>query len=367
MPIESACSVGRLSARVRLLLIALISALACLATPGHALAATPLPPQGLYEECAPSDQVQCANELSAMGGAGFKLVLNYTAWYGDAAQIEQYASEAQADGLKVIWPLDYSAWRDPGSASTLPQEYSDLAPDCGCTTNAGFLQYAINLVRSLPATWGYYIGDELDPSQEPEVASLASAIRAADPGHPLLYVGQGGQETISNLSPFASVADVVGADIYPIGQGGTPADVGTVAGQLNQVTSSAHTTGAMVLQAFSWTEYPGETQTVDPTFPTEDQMLQMRDEALHANPSMILWYSLKDILASSDPVGNWRDLVTAAFAPVPAPGSESNAGDPRHGPVVATIARRHKSKRHKARDRSARRHRHDRRRSGSRR
>jgi hypothetical protein len=279
--------------------------------------ATALPPQGLYEECAPSDQAQCAGELSQMAGAGFHLALNYTAWSGDAAQIVAYANEAEADGIKIIWPLDYSAWRDPGSDSTLPQEYSDLAPDCGCTTNTTFAAYVIGLVKSLPATWGYYIGDELDPSQAPATTQLAQTVRSLDPGHPLLYIGMGGAQTASNLRPFETIGGTIGADVYPIGQGAPVSYVGTVASTVEHLSATFDTRPAMVLQAFDWSEYPGEVPTVDPTFPTQGQMLQMRDLALAHRPSMILWYSLKEILATDNPAGNWRALVSAAFAPVP--------------------------------------------------
>jgi hypothetical protein len=282
--------------------------------PASARTSVTLPPQGLYEECAPSDQAQCAGELSLMGGAGFRLAVNYTAWYGSAAQIQAYAAEAQSAGVKIIWPLNYAAWRDAGTASTLPSEYSDLAPDCGCATNAAFLQYAITLVRSLPATWGYYIGDELDPSQAPEVAALAAAVRALDPGHPLLYVGQGGPQTTFDLRPFESAAGTVGADVYPVGQDVPTSYVGGVASTVQRLSAAAHTHPAMVLQAFSWGEYPTELQAPDPRWPTSNEMRQMRDQALPAKPSMILWYSLEDINASPDPQAHWHDLVSAAFA-----------------------------------------------------
>ena len=309
------------------------------ARPAGARAAGALPPQGLYEECAPSDQAQCAGELATMGGAGFRLAVNYTAWYGSAAQIQAYAAEAQTAGVKIIWPLDYAAWRDPGTASSLPSEYSDLTPDCGCATNAAFVQYAISLVRSLPATWGYYIGDELDPSQAPEVAALAAAVRALDPGHPLLYVGQGGPQTTDNLRPFESMAGTVGADVYPIGQDVPTSYVGGVATDVGRLSSSAHTHPAMVLQAFSWGQYPTELQAPAPRWPTSTEMRQMRDQALLAKPSMILWYSLKDINDSPDPQAHWHDLVTAAFAAAPVQRTTKAAR------ATAAGVRRHRSRR----------------------
>lgn len=294
-----------------------------------------------------------------MGGAGFQLALNYSAWYGDAAAIQAYASEAQAAGVKIIWPLDYSAWRDPGSATSLQSTYTALAPDCGCSDNSGFLQYTINLVRNLPATWGYYIGDELDPSQASADAALASQVRSLDPSHPLLYIGMGSAATTgSNLQPFESIANVVGADIYPIGGGGTDQSVAPVASAVQSLSDQNGTASAMVLQAFDWSEYPS-TPSSDPTWPTESDMQTMRNEALAINPSMILWYSIYDVLRSDNPAGHWQDLVTAAFAPepaAPAPGAGSSPGA-----VIATVASvKHRHRHHRRRHRH--RHHHRRRR-----
>jgi hypothetical protein len=280
-----------------------------------AAASAALPPQGLYEECAPSNQQQCAGELQQIGSAGFRLALNYTAWYASAADLEAYASEAQSAGVKLIWPLNYSAWRDPGSAATLASAYPVLAADCGCSSNAAFLQYVIGLVRSFPATWGYYIGDEVDVLAAPMVSALASDVRSLDPTHPLLYVGQSFPSLANNLQPFLGTADVVGADVYPVGEGRPVSVVGNVATALSTLTTGSRSRPAMVLQAFSWSQYPTEINAVDPRWPTEEEMRTMRNDALLAHPSMILWYDFSDIQRSDAPGQHWNDLEAAAFAP----------------------------------------------------
>lgn len=272
--------------------------------------AASLPPQGLYEECAPANQAQCAGELAKMGTAGFRLALNYTAWYGSAAEIQAYAHEAHAQGIKLIWPLNDSAWRGD---SSLIAEYPALAATCACTTNEGFVRYAVSLVRSLPATWGYYVGDELDPSDAPAVASLAAQVRAVDPLHPLLYISQSVPDVFANLKPFAASANVVGADVYPVGAGSLVSVVSRVATEIKQVARRTDKRAAIVLQAFSWAQYPAELQAIDPDWPTGEQMRSMRDRAAASDPSMILWYNLSDIESSSDPAGHWRELVTGAF------------------------------------------------------
>lgn len=332
---------------------AIIAAL-CLSTTGLVASpalATSLPLQGVYEGCAPYEpQPECANRLTQIGQAGFGVVVNYSAWYGDQAQLQAYADAAQAAGVKLIWPLNESAWRDPGSSTSLLSTYSTLAPTCGCSTNAGFVQYAINLVRSFPATWGYYIGDELGPSQASSVATLAAEVRQADSSHPLIYVALGSTSLASSLQPFESLANFVGADSYPIGSGGSVSDVGPIAQNVAQLSQANRTQPVMVLQAFDWSDYPG-TQTAPSSWPTESEMQTMRNDALASNPSLILWYSFFDIQQSDDPAGHWQDLVNAAFAPMPAPvASTANA------PMKRTHHRSHKRSRPRAGVASLRKH-----------
>jgi hypothetical protein len=293
-------------------------------------AVTNPPPQGLYEECAPSNQQQCASELAQMGTAGFRLALNYTAWYGSAADIQAYASAAQAQGIKLIWPLNSLPWHSDTSLATT---YPALAASCGgCTTNDAIRQYAVNLVRSLPATWGYYIGDEEASSVAPAIAGLARTVRALDPSHQLLYIGQSYPNVVSTLQPFMSSADVIGADVYPIGEGQPTSAVGPIAAKVAQIASAAGKRAAMVLQAFSWTQYPTEIAAINPRWPTETDMHQMLEQAVAANPSMILWYNLSDIQRSDNPAQHWQDLVTAAFGKSPTTSATSSS------PTGATTA-----------------------------
>lgn len=93
----------------------------------------------------------------------------------------------------------------------------------------------------------------------------------------------------------------------------------TVAGQTGQIVSRAGRRQVMVLLAFSWSEHPGEIPTVNRRWPTTAQMLQMRNNALADRPSMILWYSLKDILQNDNPSTHWHDRTVQAFPPVPGP------------------------------------------------
>src|ERR1700754_1472854 len=88
-------STGYPHRRMRVAFLAALACLGALALWGPSPAKAALPPQGVYDQCAPATD-DCASHLQAIADAGFKYVLNYTAWYGSAAQVRQYADEAQS-------------------------------------------------------------------------------------------------------------------------------------------------------------------------------------------------------------------------------------------------------------------------------
>jgi hypothetical protein len=266
----------------------------------------PLPPQGLYEGCAPEASGEvCIERLAAIRAAGFRYVLNYSSWYGSPAAVSRYAEAAAALGLQLIWPLNNPAWRGLGD---LGDTYSGLGEQRSLT-NPAFSSFAIGLVAGLPATWGFYIGDELARAEAGRVRELGETVRALAPGKPQLYVARPG---IGQLEPFAHFADVAGADSYPVGSGDP--SVRQAAQSAQVVTTAAGVRTAMVLQAFSWSQYRPSPNS--PGFPGRRRLTAMRNAAIrHADPAMILWYSYQDILRSEDPRTRWRELTHAAFAP----------------------------------------------------
>jgi len=280
---------------------------------GAPTASAALPPQGLYEECAPvAEAPRCVSDLDQLGGAGFQAILNYEQWWSTPEQVTQYAAAAQSAGVKVIWPLKEAIWRNGGD---LASYYPSLAGACSSCGHEEFVRYVVNMVKGLPATWGYYIGDEVSPAEAPQVAALAALIKSVDPNHPLLLVATEPSGTGANLNPLASSADVLAADPYPWGwPDSSLSEIGSTTRLVQNVANASHRQSAMVLQAFDWSQYPETAGPVSPTFPTEAAMLQERDEALdNGSPSLLLWYSLFDIQRSTDPAGNWADLVAAAF------------------------------------------------------
>lgn len=284
-----------------------------LATAAPASAA--LPPQGIYEGCAPeAPGGACAARLATIRAAGFRYVLNYSAWYGSPAQVLAYANAAAALGLKLIWPLNAPAWRDLGSLGTT---YPSLAERHTELSNEELARLAIGLVADHPATWGFYIGDELPPEETSRVRALSATVRLLGPDKPQLYVARPGE---AQLQPFLPFADVAGVDAYPVGSGDP--HVWQAARGARAVAAAAGVRSAVVLQAFSWSQY--RPASLAPAYPSERTLESMRDAAIRqGEPSMILWYSYQDILRSDHPQRRWSELTRAAFAPPPTPQGRS--------------------------------------------
>jgi hypothetical protein len=304
--------------------------LAAFARPAAAAIPTELPPQGLYESCGPAERGQaCADRLAHMRSGGFTLVLNYRQWWATEADIRHYADTAQRLGMKIIWPFDSAPWRTGGD---LRARYPQLAATCGCSDNAGFKRYVVGLVRDLPATWGYYVGDEVPEAQHVQARAFADQIKALDPNHPTMVVSveyQGSQA--AGLAPFADTVDVLAGDYYPIGT--ESADTtGPIAGHVGDLAAAHGKPAGMVLQAFSWEMYP-EKGMAAPRWPTPAEMRRMRDLSLErARAGLILWYSYFDIVGSAEPERHWADLIAGAFAPLPTPEPPAPAPAPEPQP-----------------------------------
>jgi hypothetical protein len=227
-----------------------------------------------------------------MARAGFRVVVNYASWRGTPDQIRAYADAAGRAGLKVIWSM--LDWLKGTPAYTLED--------------------AVRIVRGHPATWGFYLPEEMDPVQASEVAALGSRLEELAPGKPRLYVSRPNR---GELAPFAHSADYLGADAYPVGFSDPP--VRRVAKWVRKLARRS----VLVLQAFAWgQDFAGWSLR----FPTRRQMLKFRNQALLAKPRLILWFSYPHIVGdytvtppgpSVAPQKRWRMLRKAAFAPRP--------------------------------------------------
>lgn len=270
--------------------------------------------QGVYEGCGPSRGDVCLDRLNRIAAGGFRLVLNYDQLYGTASQQLAYAGRAHALGLKIIWAMDAATF---WNGSDLRKAYPTLAATCGCADSHGFIRYVVGLVKDLPATWGYYIGDETLPKYHAQVLGFSNYVREVDPHHPRLFISDGAVPAWGALtSPFTDTAEVIGPDIYPFGPAGLPVSVvGSVAKKEQSLAAHAGKSSALVLQAFMNSEYADPRPGCAPCthFPTRAEMREMLQLALaNSHPRLILWYSYFDILRSDDPAGHWADLVAAA-------------------------------------------------------
>jgi len=273
---------------------------------------------GLFESCSPKDEAMCLAHLNTMAAAGFKLVINYDQLDGDASFQKAYLDRAQSVGMKVILPL-----KDPAfyNGKKLRSAFSNLADTCDCTNNTGFIQYVVNLVKNHPALWGYYVGDEVDPSDHDDLKSrLADVVHQLDPKHPRLFIDSAGQSTSvwHGNSPFYDTTDVIGSDFYPLR--GESADypsidqTGDVASGIQAYANAHKEDSAIVLQAFSYSEYnePGT------PYPTADQMQTMLSQTLaNAHPRVILWYSYYDTMSFDNAAQHWNDLKSTIARNVP--------------------------------------------------
>jgi hypothetical protein len=279
-------------------------------------------PQGVYESCPPSER-RCLENLDKIAAGGFTLVVNYAQAFGTTDQLRTYAERADGNGIQVIWAIsDPIYW----NGTDLTSELSELAGSCGASTNAAVIRCYVRTVKSLPATWGYYVGDEVAQADAAKARRLAKRVGRLDPGHPRLFVGNGNgavttQQQQKVLGPFASTSETLGLDIYPIGSTTPLSAVGDVAATLQRLSKSKAKRSALVLQAFSWSQYPDANPDVCSPFPDcatlpdRRELRKMRNLAIgRGSPQLLLWYSYFDIMRSDDPQGHWRDLVAAAGA-----------------------------------------------------
>jgi hypothetical protein len=289
-----------------------------------------MPPQGLYESCLPSEE-SCLDRLEKMGKNGFRIVLNDGLRYAsNAEELTNYADAAQNLGMQVIMPIKYNSKWD-GDPAFLIKEFPQLAHESGCADNKCFLKYYVNVLKDHPALWGYYIADEVHKEYYPGLKEYSEYVKNLDPDHPRLIVEEGTNDPMEVFHTFPSfmkdTADVLGVDYYPYGYRETYSNLTRFTGEavrkLRYWSDKLGMKPAVVLQAYSQTQYYSTTPLCMPwpfcaTFPTKEQMKAQRDQSLlNTNPEIILWFSYPDILKSDQPEQHWKDLVDAAFSPLP--------------------------------------------------
>jgi len=327
-----------------------------LATTTAAVAASdtlPIPKQGLYEWCDPSQSADgCASRLNRIGQAGFRVVNNGYVFHSNPTEqvLRAYAQHAAAAGVQVLWPFPTAFSTADPNGNSLLKGYSGLAKSCGCSTNQGFVAYVIGVLRSLPNTYGYYLADEPAQSTYAQQASWVSRVKALDPDHPRIIVGcgicSGGPD--ANVAWMSDLDIMLGSDAYPVTDG-PPApgysywSVQQNAGSLDRIATAAGRQQVMVLQSWSWGDSVSDAQAigVDPArtrYPNRDEIEAQRNAAIqNSHPDLILWFTLTQVIGWEPGQGNsnwtnptdtstrWANLIGGAFAPPPPPLPPSTA------------------------------------------
>jgi len=280
-----------------------------------AATAARVPPQGVFEQCAPTPALaDCSARLAMAGRAGMRIVLNYNAFAAHPRALDAYARAAARHRVKLIWSLVHPAFR---GHMPIAQAFPALAEGCRCSD---LLAFIVRRLRDEPATWGWYVGDELPASEADATHALAERVRQLDPRHPRLYV-QAGLDGLfgPGLAPFAPSAHYLGNAMFTIG---TPFAMDLVTQTMRHASREARAHRrrfVAVLQAFAWKQVRNAPVVPRPDlFPSRRHFVAQRNRAIRASrPSFILWYSLHDVLASAHPARNWAALVSAARAPAP--------------------------------------------------
>jgi hypothetical protein len=280
----------------------------------------------MYDSCWIA-QEECVHHLEVLAGRGFELILNYGQLYGDSAAQIAYADRAQALGMQIIWSINYRPdWTD----DNLLAKYTDLAAECDCTDNLGLIAYFVNLVKDHPATWGYYLADEVSPDEHDRLRLYSDLIKRLDPEHPRLFIAAGSNDPMELYFRFPSfmqdTTDVMGPCYYPYGYIDPGEKLTRFTGETARITEEwAGKLGlqpAIVLQAFSQVRY-ADVPLCFPwpacaPFPSYAQMKAQRDQVLaNSRPAIILWWTYQDILQTENPTRHLDDLAAAAFAPLP--------------------------------------------------
>jgi hypothetical protein len=282
-------------------------------------------PQAIYQDCNLDGQ-SCSgptgdtaiSQLDKIAAANFYVVLNYSVFWGTETELLAYAAHADSKGLKIIWTFsdpDFAKYSGQ-SGKYLINDYAEISATCGCSTNKGFLQYLVNLVKDLPATYGYNIGDEPTPNTASDVRNLYNIIRAADRKHPQMVNAtwdNANNPSLSNLQKYLDpfrFAEILGADYYPIGTGAPATDTAVAASDVHTIATTYGKLAEIALQAFNWNQYPGSGVCTGSqcTYPTTRQLQTMlRDAATDARPKIIFWYDYWDTVNA----GQWTDFVRA--------------------------------------------------------
>ncbi len=216
------------------------------------------PERHLRRVLGPGLEAHPASELHGSARTlqgGFQVVLNYWSTSMTVADNLVYANNAAALGMQVIWNL--ADYRNGSLASKL-----DL----------------VRATSSHPATWGYYIGDEVRPENR---GRRSPALRRhSQPDQEAAALRLAPEQSL--MQPFRKLADYIGPNDYPYGPWDPPVC------QTSRWSYRMGRNPVMVLQAYSWSiDFPD----FQPDWPSAGEMRRMRNQATRCGqPKLLMWF-----------------------------------------------------------------------------
>jgi hypothetical protein len=320
-------------------------------------AVTTLPAQGIFDSCNLSSSLStCEQDLVQMKQAGLQVVVMSAQW-DTTDQISAYASYAQSIGMSVMWELnDPGFWGGAWIGSSAAGDWTSFSTACGCTATNQVLDYMIQFLAQLPATYGYYSADDstLEPNQVGGLRQYVAEIKADDPNHMVMVGSAQGQGTT-----YYSTGATIGNEIYPqttrslmpyASNLATWQSVQQSVTQDQRAATQAGSASAFILQAFSFGDNLSDGEAVGACtaamsdsqcanllqFPAANVELELRNQALeNAHPKLILWYTYSQASEGS----HWADLSSVVKAQYPASATVARAKGTRK------VSRKHGARR----------------------
>ena len=299
-----------------------------------------------------------------MHQSGLQVVVISAQW-ATMDEMSSYAAYAQSIGMSVMWELDDPGyWGGAWIGSSAAADWSSFSSACGCTGTSQILNYMIQWLSALPATYGYYAADDstLEPGQAAGLKEYVDEIKAVDPSHMVMVGSSQGQGTT-----YYSSGATIGNEIYPettaslMPYNRNLAIWQTVQQSVVQDQRAATREGAssaFILQAFSFGDNLSDGEAVGACtaamssaqcanllqFPAASVQLELRNLALeNAHPKLILWYTYNQASQGT----HWADLTSVVKAQYPLSASAARAKSARKAAARKAAARLRRSSSHK--------------------
>ena len=317
-----------------------------------------LPAEGIFDNCGISANLTtCEQDLLNMHQAGFQVAVVGFQW-DSLSDLSAYAAYAQSIGMSVMWAInDPGFWGGAWIGSSAAADWGAFSSACGCTDTTQVLDYMIQWLGALPATYGYYAADDevISPVERGGLTQYVNEIKALDPAA-MVMIGS----AVSQGTSYASTGATLGTEIYPettgnlmpAGKNASTWDgIQQSVSQDQRAANQYGTPSAFILQAFTFGDNLTDGEDVGVcnagmssaqcagllSYPSASTQLQLRNEVLeHAHPKLILWYTFSESYGQGD---RWSGLSNAVEAPYPAAATVARA---KH----SKSHERHRAKRH---------------------